>query len=955
MRRPDPRPALLAVVGRDADLDGLLPDLAARGFHPVHRPPDDCAAPLAGVLAADAPPGAIRRWRAGGLRCPILCLARAEPAVAAEQLDAGADALLVPPLSADGVALSLAVAARRTPDRLRLDDRLVDLDTGTVQGPGGSAGLTPTEARLLAELHAAGGRPVPRAALLRRVWGFAPGVRSRALDNAVRRLRTKLEPDPDAPRYVLTVHRVGYRLRAPSAARPPPARDPRRADDPVPCVGRGPDRAAVEAALTAHGACWIWGPAGVGKTRLAAEVADARSEARWLSDVVGQGGDHLAVRIAAALDVGLPLGARLADLGPLLAPRGPTLLVFDALPDPLAGALLDALPRWRQTAPRCHVLVTARRRAGIAGAHRLAPLDPAAARRLIRAAAERHRPLPPEADPALDRLVARLDGLPQTLLLVAARLRYGRAAALVHDLPPADALADALDRTWRRLDRWRRALLTAATLFVGDFDLADLDAIGPVPDPAAPDTAALVDDLVAAGLLEPIGAPPRLRLLPATRAAVRARSAPGLGLVERYARHRIGRAERLVDRLVGDDAAAAIGALVAELPALEALVAHPPGLDPDLRSRAALAIGCCLGQRRVLPGHAERLAAIRRLDPPPDRAIAHRLALQQARFERLTGRFDAAAATLRGLEAPPGLGGRDGLERVWIHLRAGRLDDAEAAIERGLAAALADGDRLSEGELLDRAATVARRRGQLDRAASLGARSIDALREAGAVWPELIAVGNAALLHLARGERDRAEATWRALAERAAGVARWGVEVGARINLGAALLARGRHGEAEVHLEAAFARATAGGLRAERALSRYHLGRLRLDRGDPEPAAHAALSEARALAATLGEERVAAAASLWRALADHLAGRRSAADAGYRQCGPDLARLAPALVPLWAFARRRLDPQAGPIPEGPDPAIRAALQARDAGRAHPDEAPLAARSIELRVALRLVR
>lgn len=71
--------------------------------------------------------------------------------------------------------------------------------------------LTRTEFRLLVELAAAGGRVVTREELLQRVWGYDYFGDTRLLDVHIRRLRRKIEPNPDDPALVLTVRGVGYK------------------------------------------------------------------------------------------------------------------------------------------------------------------------------------------------------------------------------------------------------------------------------------------------------------------------------------------------------------------------------------------------------------------------------------------------------------------------------------------------------------------------------------------------------------------------------------------------------------------------------------------------------------------------------------------------------------------------------------------------------------------------
>jgi two-component system alkaline phosphatase synthesis response regulator PhoP len=72
--------------------------------------------------------------------------------------------------------------------------------------------LTPTEFQLLATLARAPGRVFTRAQLLDAVHGVAFESYERAIDAHVKNIRRKLEPDSREPRYLLTVHGVGYRF-----------------------------------------------------------------------------------------------------------------------------------------------------------------------------------------------------------------------------------------------------------------------------------------------------------------------------------------------------------------------------------------------------------------------------------------------------------------------------------------------------------------------------------------------------------------------------------------------------------------------------------------------------------------------------------------------------------------------------------------------------------------------
>lgn len=93
----------------------------------------------------------------------------------------------------------------------------VDLATRRVTRSGGSQQLTRTEARLLGVLAASLERVVPTEQLLDRVWSDADGADPSYVWVTVRRLRRKLEHDPDNPRYLLTERGIGYRLTSGSS------------------------------------------------------------------------------------------------------------------------------------------------------------------------------------------------------------------------------------------------------------------------------------------------------------------------------------------------------------------------------------------------------------------------------------------------------------------------------------------------------------------------------------------------------------------------------------------------------------------------------------------------------------------------------------------------------------------------------------------------------------------
>jgi two-component system response regulator MtrA len=148
----------------------------------------------------------------------IIVTARADTADVISGLEAGADDYVTKPLVASELAARIrALLRRRHPDDgdghrvLRIGEVEVHPDEDVVRRAGISVHLTRTEFRLLLELAAAEGRVVTREELLKRVWGYDYFGDTRLLDVHIRRLRRKIERDPDQPECVLTVRGRGYK------------------------------------------------------------------------------------------------------------------------------------------------------------------------------------------------------------------------------------------------------------------------------------------------------------------------------------------------------------------------------------------------------------------------------------------------------------------------------------------------------------------------------------------------------------------------------------------------------------------------------------------------------------------------------------------------------------------------------------------------------------------------
>jgi DNA-binding response OmpR family regulator len=154
-----------------------------------------------------------------GHTTPILMLtAKGQVEDRVTGLDAGADDYLVKPFSTEELLARVRALLRRfqrqsrAPMKLKLGEVEIDLARQTAVRGKRPVHLTAKEIAMLRLMAETPGEPVTRERFLDMVWGYAAFPTTRTVDNHVAGLRAKIERDPEKPRWIKTVHGVGYKL-----------------------------------------------------------------------------------------------------------------------------------------------------------------------------------------------------------------------------------------------------------------------------------------------------------------------------------------------------------------------------------------------------------------------------------------------------------------------------------------------------------------------------------------------------------------------------------------------------------------------------------------------------------------------------------------------------------------------------------------------------------------------
>lgn len=160
-----------------------------------------------------------RELRQRGIETPIIMLtARGEVTDRVVGLKLGADDYLTKPFKFIELQARIEAQLRRAaktapaPDVYQFDSIRVDCRRAVVERDGQPIELKGREISLLCYLIKNRGAVLTRDQLLNEVWGYDAMPTTRTVDVHIASLRQKIEPAPHSPRYILTVHGLGYKF-----------------------------------------------------------------------------------------------------------------------------------------------------------------------------------------------------------------------------------------------------------------------------------------------------------------------------------------------------------------------------------------------------------------------------------------------------------------------------------------------------------------------------------------------------------------------------------------------------------------------------------------------------------------------------------------------------------------------------------------------------------------------
>lgn len=158
-----------------------------------------------------------RELRAARVRTPVIMLtARGQEIDKVLGLELGADDYMTKPFSVRELLARVKAVLRRAggageSGMVKMGRLTLDFAAYRAEDANGEVVLSGKEFDILKYLHQHAGEAVSREQLLAEVWGYDANPTSRTVDNYILMLRKKVEEEPERPRHLLTVQRIGYK------------------------------------------------------------------------------------------------------------------------------------------------------------------------------------------------------------------------------------------------------------------------------------------------------------------------------------------------------------------------------------------------------------------------------------------------------------------------------------------------------------------------------------------------------------------------------------------------------------------------------------------------------------------------------------------------------------------------------------------------------------------------